>query len=46
MIIANALFGSKGPTKYDVVEIKETNEGRWLFVFVTNQGNSRSARSA
>lgn len=35
MVIANALFGSKGPTKYDVVEIKVTSEGRWSFVFVS-----------
>lgn len=27
MRIADSLFGSKGPTKYDVVEIKTTSEG-------------------
>ena len=28
--IADALFSSKGPTKYDVVEIKYTEEGNFL----------------
>ncbi|KNB43430.1 hypothetical protein JH06_2732 [Blastocystis sp. subtype 4] len=29
MRIADSLFGSKGPTKYDVVEIKTTSEGEY-----------------
>ena len=35
--IADALFSSKGPTKYDVVEIKYTEEGNIL----ENDLNSR-----
>ena len=35
MRIADSLFGSKGPTKYDVVEIKTTSEGNgYVFGFL------------
>ena len=34
MAVVNGLYGSKGPTKYDVLEIEETEEGIVVFGFV------------
>ena len=34
MTVVNGLYGSKGPTKYDVLEIEETEEGIVVFGFV------------
>ena len=34
MAVVNGLYGSKGPTKYDVLELEETEEGILVLGFV------------